>query len=98
MNALGKMLYRVHELHALHLHHEMDGRAALMTAEAVIKLRFTVHAERRRLLVVEGAAAPETPSLLLQRHIFRNDLLKTRTGPKLVQPCIRKSYGHLLSL
>jgi len=89
MGALCEDLYGFHEIHAIHFHHKLNHRSALMTAETVIQLRCCVHAERRRFLIVKRTTAPIPSSLLFQRNILGDDLFKSDARAKLVQPCIR---------
>ena len=92
---LGQHPDGVHELHALDVHHKIDDRAALMAAEAVIHLRFAVHAEGRRLFPVEGTASPEPAPFLLQLDIIRHHVHNIDAPSQLVQPDVRKPGTHL---
>jgi hypothetical protein len=56
------------------LHHERDGVAALLAAEAVEETLAGADLEGRRLLVVEGAQALEVAAArVLELQVFRDD-------------------------
>ena len=97
VGAVGQQPHGVHELHPLHIHHEVDDRAALVAAEAVVHLRLGVHAEGGRLFIVERTASPVAPPLLLQGNIFGNHFLQAGPAAKLVQPGLKLSV-HAYSL
>ena len=88
VRALREMPDRLLKLHPLHFHHKVDDCAALVTAEAVVQLRFGVHGEGGRLFIVKRTAAPEPPALLFQRNIFRHDFLQADPRTQLIQKCI----------
>ena len=64
VGAIGQHAHRVGKAHVVDLHHEAEHVTALAASEAVPQLRRRVDLARRRLLVVEGAAAPEIASAL----------------------------------
>ena len=57
----------------LHEREKLEHIPADVAAETIKKTLFGNHRKRRRVLMVERAAAPVTVSLLLQRDIGRND-------------------------
>src|SRR5581483_8529112 len=71
---LGKPLDRAGEVEALRLAHEGDEVALRAAAEAVVELVDRVDGERRRALVVEGAAARVTRARLAQLGAPGDDL------------------------
>jgi len=64
--SLGQRAYGVRELEVIPLHDVGEDIAPLSAAEAVPEARVGIDLERRGLLAVEGAAAPELPTSLPQ--------------------------------
>ena len=69
-----QVLHGFHEAHAGDFHEEIDDIAALAAAETVIELPLAIDIERRRLLVVEGAAPHGCGTAPFQVHILPDDL------------------------
>ena len=68
VRAVGEHAHGIGKVDVVHLHDEAEHVAALAAAEAVPELRGGVDLARRRLLVVERAAAPEVATALPHRH------------------------------
>ena len=88
MRALCKQPDRVGKVHALQLHDELYDRSALVTAEAIEKLRLRVYGERRRFFVVERTQPPGAPALALEADILGDNLLNADARTQFVQPCV----------
>ena len=77
-------LHGLRKCHLFDVHDKMDDIAALMAAEAIVKLLVRIHGKRGRFFAMEWAAAPVAPAFLLQRHILRNDLYQVVARPYFV--------------
>ncbi len=71
---LGQHAQRLGEVGRLALHHELEDVAALAATEAVERLTFRIHDERRGLLLVERTEPFEVPSGFLERYGFADQL------------------------
>ena len=77
MRAVGKIPNGIGKTEVVGLHYETERIAAFAAAEAMPQLRARVYLARRRLLVVEGTAAPVLTTSLAQWHTLaeeRNDI------------------------
>ncbi len=68
--AARQQLHHFAHLQVLHFGDELEDVAAGLAAEAVPQARLHVHAERRVLLLVEGAGCEVAVALLLQADVF----------------------------
>src|ERR1043165_5504064 len=61
------------ERDALHLHHEVEDGASLVTSEAVENIFGWIDRKRWRLLLMKRAASHPVRALLLERHVILDD-------------------------
>jgi len=83
---------------SLHLHDEVHDAAALLAAEAVVKLFVRQHMEGGSLFVVEGTAAPVAAALGRQRDVAAHDIHDITAGQQLVQKILGKRHSTSSSL
>ena len=75
VEALSERSHRFGERRAFELHHEVDGAARLLAAEAVEKPAIGIHVEAWRSLAMEGAQPDVRPTTALERgNGISNDL------------------------
>ena len=67
--ALGQQRERLREGELLHLHHEVDHRAALLAAEAVEQIPVRGERERRGLFGMKGTQPDQPVAAALQAHV-----------------------------
>ena len=77
---------------SLHLHDEVHDAAALLAAEAVVKLLVRQHMEGGSLFVVEGTAAPVAAALGRQRDVAAYNIHNVAAGQQLVQKILGKRH------
>ena len=94
--ARGQELDRLHKAQPLHLHDELDRRAARMAAEAVEHLLVRRNGERGRLFAMQRAQPPQAAALGAQLHIRRDDGNDVVLCQQLVQPRVRERHAARL--
>ena len=82
---LGQMPHGVGVAHALDLHDEVHGAAALVTAEAVVDALIRGHGEGGGLFAVEGAQTKHIGAGALQAHILADNILDGVAGHQFIQ-------------
>ncbi len=90
--AFGHDLQRLGKGHALVLHHEVDGVAALAATEALVDSFRGRDDERGGLLVVERAARHVVDTLFLECHVVADDFDDVRRGENPVY-CFAIDHG-----
>ena len=72
--AVGQDAHSLGKLDVVALHHEVEAVAALAATKALPETPVRHHMKRRRLLMMEGAAAPHVMAALTQGHCFADKL------------------------
>ena len=92
--ARGQLLDRLGEAQAVVVHQEAEHGAVRAAAEAVVELLVRAHPERRRLLVVEGAAGLVFAARFLQRDARADQLDDVAARDQVIDEALRDATGH----
>ena len=86
--AVGELLHCLMKRHMLHIHDELDHRAADMAAKAIIELFIRRNGKRGSLLAVYGTKSPESAPFRLEFDIGRDDRDDIVLAEQFVHPMV----------